>query len=61
MNKLYNVKDLTTELYYSDDKVFIEPNKECAKKMKIGQARSIAFENNRIGLNWNRYACEETD
>ncbi|MCD7996425.1 MAG: hypothetical protein LUH21_04240 [Clostridiales bacterium] len=53
MEHLYVLKDESTGKYYSKDKVFIEPNKQFAKKLRIGQARSLRFTYNRWGENPN--------
>lgn len=48
MDKFYVLKNTKTGKYYSDDKVFIEPIKNYAKRLRLGQARSIMWEHHRF-------------
>lgn len=51
MDKFYILKNTKTGKYYSDDNEFIEPIKAYAKKMHLGQARSVMW-------NYHRFAKE---
>lgn len=48
MEVWYVLKDTQSNKYYSDDKAFIEPNKKFAKRLRMGQAKSLQWEFNRI-------------
>ena len=61
MEYLYNVKDTKTEMYYSDDKAFIEPEKKFAKRMRAGQAKFIALYKNRSCKEVRRYILEKAE
>ena len=47
MEGFYVLKDTKSGKYYSDDKEFIEPNKQFAKKLRRGQAQALQWEHNR--------------
>lgn len=47
MNEYFVLKDTTNGKYYSNDNVFIEPNKQFAKKLRKGQAQALMFNHNR--------------
>ena len=48
MNEFFVLKNTNTGKYYSDDKEFIEPNKQFAKKLRAGQAKSLLLKFNRF-------------
>lgn len=47
MEVWYVLKDTKSNKYYSNDKAFIEPNKKFAKRLRMGQAKSLQWEFNR--------------